>query len=320
MTPLTMAGADTSAPAGAPTASELATRIPVPTRLPNRHDGEPLRHLSPSSYSLWVSCPEAWRRRYIKGEQPPPSGPMFLGSRVDDALSAYHRRILEHGDRLALDQLIDLYRDHWHAELEAERENQGIDWHEDLPERAAFELGRQAIELAMTKLVPHLGDPVDVQRRLEFTIAPGVEWTVLCYLDLETLKAQPGPEPIPAVVDFKVKGSPIGQDHADSDPQAGLYLAGRWLEGHPAKGLLFAQIAKPGKRRRQMSASLVGTTRTAGQLRGVLARVALAASQIARAHERYGPDQPWGFADPTSWKCGPRYCAQGRGCPGGRGL
>ena len=30
----------------------------VPTRLPDRYDGEPLRHLSPSSYALWVSCPE----------------------------------------------------------------------------------------------------------------------------------------------------------------------------------------------------------------------------------------------------------------------
>ena len=171
---------------------------------------------------------------------------MFLGSRVDDALSAYHRRILEHADRLALDQLLELYREHWHAELEAEREKRGVDWHEELPERAVFALGRQAIELAMAKLVPHLGEPVDVQRRLEFTLAPGLEWTVLCYLDLETVKEQPGGEPTPAVVDFKVKGSPIGQDQADSNPQAGLYLAGRWLEGQAAKGLLFAQIAKPG--------------------------------------------------------------------------
>lgn len=147
-----------------------------------------------------------------------------------------------------------------------------------------------------------------------------LEWTVLCYLDLETLKQQPGGEPIPAVVDFKVKGSPIGQDQADSDPQAGLYLAGRWLEGSPATGLLFAQIVKPGKRRKQMSASLVGTRPTPGQLRGVLARLALAASQIAGAHERYGPDQPWGFADPTSSKCSPRWCVHWSGCPGGAGL
>ncbi|HET6864722.1 MAG TPA: PD-(D/E)XK nuclease family protein [Solirubrobacteraceae bacterium] len=320
MTQLIVAGADRSAPAAPATAADLAARIALPVKLPERHDGEPLRHLSPSSYSLWVSCPEAWRRRYIKGEKPPPSGSMFLGSRVDDALSAYHRRILEHGDRLALGQLLDLYREMWQAELDAEREKRGIDWHEDLPERAAFELGRQAIELAMAELVPHLGEPVEVQRRLEFTLAPGLEWTVLCYLDLETVKPQAGGDPIHAVVDFKVKGSPIGQDQADSDPQAGLYLAGRWLEGRPAKGLLFAQIAKPGKRRKQMSASLIGTTRTAGQLRGVLARVALAASQIAAAYERYGPDRAWGFADPTGWKCSPRWCSHWRHCPGGAGL
>jgi len=314
---LILAGPAESVPASA---AALAARIPVPRRLPVRYDGEPLRHLSPSSYSLWVSCPEAWRRRYIKGEKPPPSGSMFLGSRVDDALSAYHRRILEHGDRLELDQVLDLYREQWAAELEAEHDNQGIDWERDLPATVAFELGRQAVELAMAELVPHLGDPVDVQRRLEYTIAPNLEWTVLCYLDLETLKDVPGPEPTPTVVDFKVKNSPIRQDQADSDPQAGLYLAGRWLEGYPAGELCFAQIAKPGKRRKQMAASLVPTSRTVGQLRGVLARLALAASQIAACYERYGPDQPWGFADPTSWKCSPRYCHAWASCPGGKGL
>jgi hypothetical protein len=317
MSDLMLAGAARPAPVSA---AELAARIPVPRRLPDRYDGEPLRHLSPSSYSLWVSCPEAWRRRYIKGEKPPPTGSMFLGSRVDDALSAYHRRILEHGDRLALDQVLDVYREHWAAELEAEQGKQGVNWEEELSERAAFELGRQALELAMAELVPHLGDPVDVQRRLEYSVAPDLEWTILCYLDLETLRAGPGGEQSPMVVDFKVKNSLISQDQADSDPQAGLYLAGRWLEDYPASELCFAQIAKPGKRRKRMAASLVPTSRTAGQLRGVLARLALAASQIAACYERYGPDQAWGFADPSSWKCSARYCHAWASCPGGRGL
>src|SRR5438105_15834425 len=127
MSHLTLAGAERSAPAAPPTAAELAARIPVPRRLPERYDGEPLRHLSPSSYALWVSCPDAWRRRYVKGEKPAPSGSMFLGSRVDDALSAYHRRILEHGDRLAVDQVLDIYREPWAVELDAERDQQGID-------------------------------------------------------------------------------------------------------------------------------------------------------------------------------------------------
>jgi hypothetical protein len=112
----------------------------------------------------------------------------------------------------------------------------------------------------------------------------------------------------------------ITKDKADSDPQAGLYLAGRWLEDYAAGALCFAQIAKPGKRRKQMAASLVSTSRTSGQLRGVLARLALAASQITACYERYGPDQPWGFADPTSWKCSQRYCHAWASCPGGRGL
>src|SRR5437016_4888001 len=125
MSDLTLAGAAEAAPA---TAAELAARIPVPRRLPERYDDEPLQHLSPSSYSLWVSCPEARRRRYIKGEKPPPSGSMFLGSRVDDALSAYHRWILEHGDRLAVDQVLDIYRERWTEELAVEGDKQRVGW------------------------------------------------------------------------------------------------------------------------------------------------------------------------------------------------
>jgi len=172
----------------------------------------------------------------------------------------------------------------------------------------------------MAELAPRLGDPVDVQRRLEFSLAPGLEWTILGYLDLETVREHGDGELAPAVVDFKVKGSPITQIQAASDPQAGLYVAGRWLDGDAASELLFAQVVKPGKRRKQLTTSLVATTRTAGQMRGVLARLAVAASQLAAAHERYGPDQPWGFADPTSWKCSRRYCHAWAACPGGGGL
>jgi hypothetical protein len=319
MSDLIMARADSAAPAKT-TAAELAARIPVPTRLPERYDGEPLQHLSATSYQKWTACPEAWRRHYIKGERPAPSGSMFLGSRVDDALSAYHRWILEHGDRLSTDQVLDVYRELWAAGLEEENDNQGVNWDEDLSERQAFELGSEAVGLALSDLVPHLGDPVDVQRRLEFSLAPGLEWSVVCYLDLETLKTGEDGEFRPTVVDFKVKGSLVSKEQADSDLQAGLYLAGRWLEDFPAGEFCFAQIAKPGKRRKQLGTSLVSTTRTTGQLRGVLARLAVAASQIAACHERYGPDQPWGFADPTSWRCSRRYCIHWGACPGGRGL
>jgi hypothetical protein len=69
-----------------------------------------------------------------------------------------------------------------------------------------------------------------------------------------------------------------------------------------------------------MSASLVYTTRSPGQLRGALARIAQAARQIVACYERFGPEQPWGFADPGGSKCSERHCETWGSCPGGAGV
>jgi hypothetical protein len=64
----------------------------------------------------------------------------------------------------------------------------------------------------------------------------------------------------------------------------------------------------------------VTTGRSTGQLRGALVRIAQVARQIVANYDRFGPDEPWGFADPAGWKCSERYCeARGR-CPGGVGV
>ena len=316
----TIAIAAPAQPAAAPdSAAALAARIAVPRRLPARYDGQPLRHLSPSSYTRFLLCPEDWRRHYLLGERVAPNGAMFLGSRVDDALTLYYRQLLDRHEALTLDQLRDAYRDRWFEQLEAEEQARGINWEPDLDEQAAFQIGLDALELTFAELIPKLGRPVAVQRQLEYTLAPGLEWTVQCHLDLETLR-EDGGQLVPTVVDYKVKSTPLTAAKADHDPQAGLYLAGRWLEGDPAREFCFAQIAKPGPRRKQISASLVTTRRTTGQLRGMLARIAQAASLICALHERYGPERPWGFADPSGWKCSPRYCSHHARCPGGAGL
>jgi hypothetical protein len=99
-----------------------------------------------------------------------------------------------------------------------------------------------------------------------------------------------------------------------------VYLAGRWLEGDLAAEFSFAQIATTGPRRKEMAASIVTTTRSIGQLRGALARIAQVARQIVAYYERFGPDEPWGFADPSGWKCSARYGEACGKCPGGAGL
>jgi hypothetical protein len=317
-----LAAGPTPAAPSALTGAELAARIHIPRRLPPRYDGQPLRHLSHSSYSKFLLCPDDWRRHYLLGERTPPSAAMFLGARVDDALTTYYRRILERGHTLTLDQLQDAYRDHWTRELAAETAKRGVRWDAELDEPRAFTLGLEAIGLTLTELVPLIGRPVAVQRELEYTLAPGLEWTIQGFLDLETVRESPDRigEPVAAIVDYKVKSTLHSQAKADHDPQAGLYLAGRWLTAQPAEQFCFAQIGKPGARRKTMSSAFVVTRRSTGQLRTTLARIAQAASQIAALYERYGPDEPWGFADPGGWKCSPRYCAHHARCPGGGGL
>ena len=228
-----------------PTAAQLAGRIQIPRRLPPRYDGQRLQHLSHSSYNGFVLCPEDWRRRYMLGEKTAPSGSMFLGRQVDDAITLYYRHILDHGERLSVDQVKDAFWHSWKAAAEAEREQLGIVWETDLREDSAFKLGLEAVELTFGKLIPQLGDPVAVQRRVEYTLAPGLEWSVVCYLDLETRRSDVG-EIASAVVDYKVKTTPLTQYKADHDFQPAVYLAGRWLEGDPAAQFCFAQIAKPG--------------------------------------------------------------------------
>jgi hypothetical protein len=316
MPTLDIARAQTPAPTR-PAGAALAARIPIPVSLPPRHDGERLRHLSHTSVALFLDCPEAWRLRMIQGRREPPSGAMFLGSRVDDALTHYYRRQLDARERLDVDQVVDFYRDRWHAAIEEEDAKQGVDWSElDAP--ASFELGRHALALAFEQLVPKLGQPVAVQRALEFKLAE-LDWTILCYLDLETT-VDADDNLIHRIVDYKVKGSTMSRWQADRDPQAGLYLAARWLEGSRCDELCFAQLLKPGRSRKQLGAALTATSRTVGQMRTSLARIAQVASQINAYYDHYGPDRSWGYASPSSWRCSPRFCPAWHDCPGGGGL
>ena len=190
----------TAAPAGTagtaapiPSAAQLAARIQIPRRLPPRYDGQPLQHLSHSSYNRFVLCPEDWRRRYMLGEKTAPSGSMFLGRQVDDAITLYYRHILDHGERLSArpGQGRVLGR------LESRRarpsaSNSGSPGRPTCARTRAFKLGLDAVELTFSELIPHLGEPVAVQRKVEYTLAPGLEWSVLCYLDLETRRPDAG--------------------------------------------------------------------------------------------------------------------------------
>ena len=306
MSDLTLAGAAESAPASA---AELAARIPVPTRLPERYDGEPLRHLSPSSYSLWVSCPEAWRRRYIKGEKPPPSGSMFLGSRVDDALSAYHRRILEHGDRLAVDQVLDIYRERWASRARRRagqaghrlggRAHRGTGLRAGPPGRRAGDGGAHP--------APRRSGRRPAKARVHDRARPGVDGALL-----PRPRDAEGGSGRRAVADGRRLQ---GQEHPDQ-PRTRPTRTRRPASTSPGAGSRTTRPASCASRRSPSPAS--GASRWPRRWSRPAGRPASCAAcspgwrwppaRSPPATSATGLTRPWGFADPTSWKCSARFC------------
>ena len=317
MTHLAVAAADAPAPAGPPTAAALAARIQIPRRLPIRYDGQPLRHLSHSSYTRFLLCPEDWRRHYLKGERTPPAGRCSSAAAsttpsppTTGASSTTTTRSRSTRSRTPT------------ATTGHERLAEGrVDWDAELTEPGAFQLGLDALELTFTELVPRLGTPVAAQRKLEFALAPGSSGRSSATSTSRPSAIDEAGTTIPTVVDYKVKSSVHSQASADHDPQAGLYLAGRWLDRRPGARVLLradrqarqaAQAHEQPRSSPPAGPSVSCAARSPGSRRPP--------ARSPRSTSASGPTQPWGFADPSGWKCAPPYCRHHARCPGGAGL
>ena len=237
MTDLALAPARAAAPAtGAPSAAGLAARIEVPRRLPVRYDGQPIRHLSNSSYTLFlalpgrVAAPVPARR---EGAAERGDVPRLPRRRDADPLLPPLARA-PRTTRTARAQTL------LRSQLEAaarRRERQARRRVGRAPDRhTALKLGVKALDHrvrgaratarragrgATTSRVP-----ARARDRVDDRGSPGPR------------NPPPGPGrrgTVEEIVDYKVKaGSAITETTAARNPQASLYLAARWLEGRPA--------------------------------------------------------------------------------------
>ena len=170
-------------------APELARRIDIPVQLPPTYKGEPLRCLSDSSISKYLTCPDEWRRHYLLGERAAPSGAVFLGSCLDGAQNAYYRSRLEGGVPLNERQLKECFEERWRLGLAEQRERfGGVRWDEGRGEHATLAVGLSAIEVFLKRLARQAGTPLAVQREFEFPLTDGLEWTVMGRVDLDAIR------------------------------------------------------------------------------------------------------------------------------------
>ena len=255
----------------------------------------PLDHLSVTSVTLFMRCPEKWRRRYLEREYEPAGGGLIAGGAAHAAEAQHYGTVIETGDGLATADVLDLFADEWRARVEREDR---IDWGRGETEQTARSAGEGALRAYHTLIAPTV-QPVSVERA--FTLRfPGAEWDFTGFMDLE--------EADDAVSDLKVVKRRMAQSDADGDLQATAYLAARRAEDNPAREFRFHTAIK----NRTPTAEVVSTSRTDAQLDGLLDRLVAVAAEMAWRVEM----DVWDGAPPGAWWCG-RFCGYWRSCPFG---
>ena len=198
------------------------TPIPVaPERIDaiRQHDGNPITHLSKSSFETFSACPEQFRRRYILGEKQPTPPRMLLGNIVDAALTWQAQQHIngqrpEQGD-LRLHYLRDA------IPKTLEREKRGIAWAHGEQLEDLRVLGWKAILAYQRDLAPLLGRAIAAQRKLQFKLTPTALWIVQGFLDLEVITRE--------VIAVSVEdGAPILYE-GSPEPVA-VAIEGHWIQ------------------------------------------------------------------------------------------
>lgn len=254
----------------------------------------PVSHLSVSSISLLAKCPEKWQRRYLQREYEPPSGKMILGSAAGAAAGQHYSRVVETGEGLSTEAVLDEFSDEWEDRVSREE----VAWGGDNPGELK-DSGARALEAYHLGVAPQVV-PVSVER--EFTLSwPGVDWRFTGFLDLETVEG--------AVADLKMRGRSLSSAEAAKDLQPSAYLYARRAEDRPADRFEFHAMVRAAR----PYARVVSTVRSDRQLDLFVARVFQAAAEIDWRVER----DAWSGAPPGAWWCGERACGYWQSCPWG---
>lgn len=254
----------------------------------------PVDYLSVSSIKLFIACTEKWRRRYIEREYEPANGKMILGSAFGAAEAQHYGRVIESGEGLTTEAVLDEFSAEWDDRIAREE----VLWDGESPGDLK-DSGIAAATVYHTFVAPNVV-PVSVEREFRLTW-PGVEWGLTGFLDLE--------EGDGGVSDLKMRGRRLSVADAAVDVQPTTYLYARRAEGNPASGFRFHTAV----RAKKPTAEVVPTVRTDRQLDYFADRVFGIAREIAWRAE----NEVWAGAVPGSWQCSEKFCGYWGSCPMG---
>jgi hypothetical protein len=85
----------------------------------------PIKHWSPSSFSMLQRCPRQWQERYVKGKKSKPAEAPFVGTTIHAAEEMNFGQKIQSHDDIPTAQLLEFYEDTFPLLLEREQEKSG---------------------------------------------------------------------------------------------------------------------------------------------------------------------------------------------------
>lgn len=259
----------------------------------------PIDHLSHSSITTYLGCPEKWRRRYLDLEYEPSNPKMIVGRAVGRSVTTGYLEKMKSG--IVSSELIeDTFETEW-ADTETDTE---IDWQGE-EAGVVKDSAAQSLRAYAGNVMP-LVLPDTVEESFEITL-PAAEWNVIGYIDIVTGNL---------VTDVKTSMKRKTQAEIDRDLQATMYVAAKQLQG--AESILPAfswhAIKRPSPAgRNPAEVEILHTTRTQMQVNQYLERIAA----VAREIDWRVSTGNWQGAAPGYWLCSEKLCGYWNSCPYG---
>lgn len=247
-----------------------------------------VEHLSYSSIDLYLSCPEAWRRKYIAKEKTTASPALAFGSAWHGTLE---RMISAPGTNA-----IETWREEWTKATQQE-----ICWGVDTPEQHHNEGVRLLSNPDVQAVIQSIKPKRDiagamVERKIELLV-PGVGIPVIGYIDIILEDGTPA--------DIKTSARSWSDDKATNSLQSLFYLAAMNQAGMDVRDWTFKHFVFVKTKTPQVQ--ILENKHSPGQM-FFLFNMIKHVWQAIRKEVLY--------VNPTGWRCSPSYCDFWANCRG----
>lgn len=249
--------------------------------------------LSYSSINLYLTCGEAWRRKYVLKEPQPSSPALIFGSAIHGTVEEF----ISDADRHYT--LTELFPSKWRGCME--RDGANVEWGTETPEQH-FNEGMRILEVPeVYQMIEGIKPLVDeqgvfIERKVSLNV-PGVPIRVIGYIDMMTVDGVPG--------DFKTSSTRWTQAKAEAEIQPLFYLAALHQMGHTVPGNRFRHYVVT--KTKQPSAQVIEHSHTWSEIFWLYELIRRAWDGISR---EVFPVNPGG------WLCSSKYCAAWAQCRG----